>query len=98
MPTTHEAKTLIVDAGIVFVPGKAANAGGVAMSGMEMSQNAAFERKTFARLDDELKAIMTYIHDRCAEEGKEDDRVNYAKGANITAFRQLANAMVGQGV
>ena len=98
MPTTHEAKTLIADAGIVFVPGKAANAGGVAMSGMEMSQNAAFERKTFARLDDELKAIMTYIHDRCAEEGKEDDRVNYAKGANITAFRQLANAMVGQGV
>lgn len=98
MPTTHQAKTRITDAGIVFVPGKAANAGGVAVSGMEMSQNAAFKRKTFAKLDDELKAIMMYIHDRCAAEGKEGKYVNYAKGANVTAFRQLANAMVAQGV
>lgn len=98
MPTTHQAKSLFADAEMVFVPGKAANAGGVAISGMEMSQNAAFERKSFARLDDELKAIMTSIHDRCAEEGKDGNQVNYARGANIAAFRQLANAMVAQGV
>ncbi|GGF54232.1 NADP-specific glutamate dehydrogenase [Alteromonas lipolytica] len=98
MPTTHQAKTQLTNADIVFVPGKAANAGGVALSGMEMSQNAAFERKSFATLDDELRSIMAHIHLRCAEEGTEGERVNYAKGANIAAFRQLANAMVAQGV
>ncbi|NVK57782.1 MAG: NADP-specific glutamate dehydrogenase [Alteromonadaceae bacterium] len=99
MPTTRDAKQVIDEAGIVFVPGKAANAGGVALSGMEMSQNASFQSRTFAHLDDELKSVMADIHKRCADEGKQDDgSVNYAKGANIAAFRQLANALVSQGV
>lgn len=98
MPTTHKAKDLITKANVIFVPGKAANAGGVALSGMEMSQNAGFESKSFETLDSALQAVMKNIHDRCAKEGQEEHGVNYAKGANIAAFRQLADAMVAQGV
>ncbi|QJR82482.1 NADP-specific glutamate dehydrogenase [Alteromonas pelagimontana] len=98
MPCTNEALDLIEEKGIPFVPGKASNAGGVAISGLEMSQNATFKRATYKKIDDALQDIMLNIHQQCVEAGTADGRVNYAKGANIAAFRRLADAMVAQGV
>jgi glutamate dehydrogenase (NADP+) len=103
MPCTNEAQALFLDAKIVYVPGKASNAGGVALSGLEMSQNAMFNQRNAKILDDQLYAIMESIHQRCVDEGKSEgdagsSYVDYMKGANVAAFRRLADAMVAQGV
>lgn len=79
---------------IVFVPGKAANAGGVAVSGLEMCQNAMKLGWSAEEVDEKLRQIMQNIHQACVREGMEDDGyVNYVKGANIAGFRKVADAM-----
>lgn len=98
MPCTDEARKVFLNAKIPHVPGKASNAGGVALSGMEMEQNAAFRQTSFDKLDSALKLIMEDIHQLCIDEGQEEGFVNYAKGANIAGFRRLADAMVAQGL
>ncbi|MEW9796754.1 NADP-specific glutamate dehydrogenase [Alteromonas sp. CYL-A6] len=98
MPCTNAARHCFLDAKLPHVPSKAANAGGVALSGLEMSQNAGFQPSTFEHLDSRLKAIMEEIHQLCVDEGQDDGFINYAKGANIAAFRRLADAMVAQGI
>ena len=102
MPCANEAQAHFLEAKIVYVPGKASNAGGVALSGLEMSQNAMFNQRNANILDDQLYAIMENIHQRCVTEGQgvgdENDYIDYMKGANIAAFRRLADAMVAQGV
>lgn len=98
MPCTSKAQQLFADARIPFIPGKASNAGGVALSGLEMMQNATFSRNSWESLDSELQSIMQHIHQQCVEEGKDSDFIDYARGANIAAFRRLADAMVAQGI
>jgi glutamate dehydrogenase (NADP+) len=98
MPTTLEAVDLFVDADILFAPGKASNAGGVAVSGLEMSQNAMRLLWTGGEVDSKLHAIMQSIHHACVHYGEENGRVNYVKGANIAGFVKVADAMLAQGV
>jgi glutamate dehydrogenase (NADP+) len=99
MPCTHDAVTAFRDAGILYGPGKAANAGGVAMSGLEMSQNAARLSRGADDLRESLRRIMSEIHDLCAEHGRRDDgSVDYVAGANIAGFRKVADAMLAFGV
>ena len=99
MPLTDDARTAVRDAGLVYVPGKAGNAGGVAMSGLEISQNAMRRSRDRKELDQELREIMNHIHRVCAAAGgREDGVVDYARGANIAGFRRVAEAMVAQGV
>lgn len=101
MPTSADAMEHIVEARILFAPGKAANAGGVAVSGLEMSQNSARITWSEDELQRLLREIMQKIHDRCAEYGKVDGEanyLNYVKGANIAGFVKVANAMAAQGV
>lgn len=99
MPTTEEAYQFIKEKKMVFSPGKASNAGGVATSGLEMSQNAQRLSWTRDEVDGRLKAIMKSIHQNCAEHGQEaDGYVDYVKGANIAGFVKVANAMLAQGV
>jgi glutamate dehydrogenase (NADP+) len=87
------------DAKILFAPGKASNAGGVATSGLEMSQNSLRISWTRAEVDDRLKGIMEDIHDSCIQYGKDEDGYcNYVKGANIAGFVKVADAMLAQGV
>ena len=100
MPTTNDAVEVLRDAKILFAPGKAANAGGVAVSGLEMSQNA--ERVSWQRekLEDMLAELMEDIHGKCVEHGEGDDAdyIDYAKGANIAGFKKVADAMLAFGV
>ncbi len=98
MPTTAPAIDALHEAGILFLPGKAANAGGVAISGMEMSQNAMHYTLGRERLDAELHAIMKKIHQTCVQYGQGDSGVNYQKGANIGGFVKVAEAMLSQGL
>ncbi len=98
MPCNEAAQKAFHDAKVTFVPGKASNAGGVALSGLEMSQNATFHKASYEKMDASLKEIMAHIHQQCVNEGEENGFVNYAKGANIAAFRRLADAMVAQGI
>ncbi|WP_420401198.1 NADP-specific glutamate dehydrogenase [Flagellimonas sp.] len=99
MPSTPEAIHAFHDAKILFAPGKASNAGGVATSGLEMSQNSLRISWTRAEVDERLKGIMGDIHDSCIEFGKEEDGYcNYVKGANIAGFVKVADAMLAQGV
>ena len=99
MPTTLEAVDLFIDAGILFAPGKASNAGGVAVSGLEMSQNAMRLLWTAGEVDSKLHGIMQSIHHACVHYGEEaGGRVNYVKGANIAGFVKVADAMLAQGV
>ena len=99
MPSTPEAIHHFHDAKILFAPGKASNAGGVATSGLEMSQNSLRISWTRQEVDDRLKAIMKDIHDSCIEYGMEGDGYcNYVKGANIAGFVKVADAMLAQGV
>jgi glutamate dehydrogenase (NADP+) len=94
MPCTPAAVQVFRDAGIVFAPGKAANAGGVATSALEMQQNAAREHWTFEETDRRLKATMTEIHTRCLATADEHDAPgDYVTGANIAGFRTVASAM-----
>ncbi len=98
MPCTPGAVHLFLNSGVLYGPGKAANAGGVAVSGLEMSQNAYWRYWTRKRVDTLLHQIMINIHKRCVEYGKEKDRINYFKGANIAGFVRVAKAMLQQGL
>ncbi len=99
MPSTADAIHAFHDAKILFAPGKASNAGGVATSGLEMSQNSLRISWTREEVDERLKGIMADIHDSCIEFGKEaDGYCNYVKGANIAGFVKVADAMLAQGV
>lgn len=99
MPTTPEAIEVFLDHKILFSPGKASNAGGVATSGLEMSQNSLRLSWTSEEVDEKLKAIMSDIHAACLQYGKDGDGfVNYVKGANIAGFVKVADAMLAQGV
>ena len=98
MPCTADAKNVLREAGILFAPGKAANAGGVAVSGLEISQNRRRRSDSAEEVDKALHQIMRDIHDACANEGLRDGKIDYAKGANIAGLRKVANAMVAQGV
>src|SRR5690606_31890776 len=98
MPPTLEAGDPLSKARIHYTPGKAANAGGVACSGLEMSQNAMRLHWTAGEVDTKLHSIMQSIHHACVAYGEEDGRVNYVKGANIAGFVKVADAMLAQGV
>ena len=97
MPSTPEAVEVFINNQILFGPGKAANAGGVATSGLEMSQNSLRLSWTREEVDQRLHDIMVNIHKTCAEYGREDDYINYVKGANIGGFVKVADAMIAQG-
>ncbi|WP_282132995.1 NADP-specific glutamate dehydrogenase [Cellulophaga baltica] len=99
MPSTPEAIHEFHEAKILFAPGKASNAGGVATSGLEMSQNSLRISWTREEVDGRLKDIMSDIHDSCIEYGKDENGYcNYVKGANIAGFVKVADAMLAQGV
>ncbi|HKJ47630.1 MAG TPA: NADP-specific glutamate dehydrogenase, partial [Christiangramia sp.] len=99
MPCTPEAISVFNKEKILFSPGKASNAGGVATSGLEMSQNSMRYSWTAEDVDKKLHEIMNDIHDKCVEFGTEDDGyVDYVKGANIAGFVKVADAMLAQGV
>jgi glutamate dehydrogenase/leucine dehydrogenase len=97
MPCTPEAVELFLNRQILFGPGKAANAGGVAVSGLEMTQNSMRLPWSREDVDKRLQEIMSNIHDTCQKYGKEGDYVNYVKGANIGGFVKVAEAMLAQG-
>lgn len=99
MPTTPEAIALFQGAKMLYSPGKASNAGGVATSGLEMTQNSMRQKWTAEEVDEHLHRIMSDIHAACIKYGTEEDGyVNYVKGANIAGFIKVANAMVDQGL
>jgi len=99
MPSTPEAIHAFHEAKVLFAPGKASNAGGVATSGLEMSQNSLRISWTRDEVDERLKSIMNDIHNSCIEYGTEEDGYcNYVKGANIAGFVKVADAMLAQGV
>jgi len=99
MPSTPDAVHIFQDAGIAFAPGKAANAGGVATSALEMQQNASRDSWSFAYTDERLKQIMTRIFVNISTTAAEYDRAgDYVAGANIAGFKKVADAMLGQGV
>jgi len=99
MPTTPEGVSAFQDAKVMFAPGKASNAGGVATSGLEMSQNSLRLNWTSEEVDAKLKQIMNDIHESCVTYGtQEDGYIDYVKGANIAGFVKVADAMLGQGV
>ena len=99
MPCTPEAIKIFQDAKILYAPGKAANAGGVATSGLEMSQNSERLSWTREEVDAKLKGIMADIHANCVKYGKEaDGTINYVKGANVAGFMKVAKAMMAQGI
>lgn len=99
MPSTPEAVDVFLNAKILYGPGKAANAGGVSVSGLEMSQNSLRLSWTREEVDNRLRGIMAAIHEQCLRYGKtKDDFVNYVQGANIAGFKKVADAMIDQGV
>ena len=98
MPTTPEGVEIFHEAKILFAPGKAANAGGVAVSGLEMSQNSMRLAWTREEVDEKLQRIMQNIHSACVKYGKEGSWVNYVAGANVAGFVKVADAMIDQGI
>ena len=99
MPSTKEAITAFHKAKVLFAPGKASNAGGVATSGLEMTQNSLRYKWSREEVDDKLKEIMSNIHESCTAYGKDEDGyIDYVKGANIAGFVKVADAMLAQGV
>ena len=98
MPTEPEGIDVFLAAKILYGPGKAANAGGVAVSGLEMAQNSQFYNWRREEVDSRLQGIMRSIHENCVKHGKEGDFVNYVRGANVAGFVKVANAMLAQGV
>ncbi len=98
MPSTPEAVEVFLNKKIFFAPGKASNAGGVATSGLEMSQNSLRLSWSAEEVDEKLHGIMVSIHEAAAKYGKEGDFTNYVKGANIAGFVKVADAMIAQGV
>ncbi|MCF6445848.1 NADP-specific glutamate dehydrogenase [Nereida sp. MMG025] len=98
MPLTADALDKIAQSKITYAPGKASNAGGVAISGLEMSQNAHGQFESADAIDQNLKKIMQDIHARAAAEGREDGKINYRRGANVAAYRKVADAITAFGV
>jgi glutamate dehydrogenase (NADP+) len=98
MPSSPEAVEVYLAAKILYGPGKAANAGGVAVSGLEMSQNSLRFSWTREEVDEKLQRIMKDIHAQCAQYGKEGDFIDYVKGANIGGFVKVADSMLAQGI
>ena len=98
MPCTNKAISEFKQNKILYAPGKASNAGGVAVSGLEMAQNSLRYSWSREEVDEKLKQIMINIHRSCLEFGKEKDYINYGKGANISSFIKVADAMLAQGV
>jgi glutamate dehydrogenase (NADP+) len=98
MPSTPEAIETFLRAKTLYAPGKASNAGGVAVSGLEMTQNAGCMRRERNQVDDQLKCIMKSIHDNCVKYGSENGYVNYVRGANIAGFIKVADAMLQLGI
>ena len=99
MPCTPEAIEVFLEHKILFSPGKASNAGGVATSGLEMSQNAQKLSWSAKEVDDRLHQIMRDIHEQCVKYGTDEDGyVNYMKGANVAGFLKVAHAMMDQGI
>ena len=99
LPSTPEAVLEFINAKILYAPGKAANAGGVSVSGLEMAQNAQMLSWSAEEVDKKLKDIMANIHAQCLRYGKQEDGyVNYVKGANVAGFMKVANAMMAQGI
>ena len=99
MPSTPEAVKVFQDAQILYAPGKASNAGGVAVSGLEMSQNSERLSWSSEEVDNKLKFIMKDIHDNCVKYGTQaDGYINYVKGANVAGFMKVAKAMMAQGL
>ena len=99
MPTTQEATDFIQESGMLFLPGKASNAGGVATSALEMTQNSERLSWTFEEVDAKLKGIMANIYTQISRAAKEyGHEGNYVMGANIAAFAKVAEAMTAQGI
>ena len=98
MPCTTDAVNLFTENKILYAPGKASNAGGVAVSGLEMAQNSLKYNWSREVVDGKLKEIMSDIHTSCIKYGSSKDEVNYVKGANIAGFVKVADAMLAQGV
>ena len=99
MPSTPEAIDAFLEAKILYAPGKAANAGGVSVSGLEMTQNAQKLSWSSEEVDEKLQSIMKNIHEQCVKYGKQPDGyVNYVKGANVAGFMKVAKAMMAQGI
>jgi len=98
MPTTPDGVDIFLEAKILYGPGKAANAGGVAVSGLEMTQNAGVMHWPSEEVDGRLRQIMKSIHENCVKYGSSNSHVNYVRGANIAGFVKVADAMVQQGV
>jgi len=98
MPTTPEGVEIFIENKILFGPGKAANAGGVSTSGLEMSQNSMRISWSREEVDQKLQWIMSQIHQSCMKYGKDGNFVNYVKGANIAGFVKVADAMIDQGL
>lgn len=98
MPSTPEAVEVFLNAKILYAPGKASNAGGVATSGLEMTQNSMRLPWTREEVDARLQQIMCDIHSTCVKYGDEGDYINYVKGANIGGFIKVADAMIAQGL
>ena len=98
MPTSPDAVEVLLENKVLFAPGKAANAGGVAVSGLEMSQNSIFASWSREEVDNKLKNIMKSIHQQCVTHGKENDYINYIRGANVAGFIKVADSMLDQGV
>ena len=98
MPSTPEAIEVFLKNKILYGPGKAANAGGVATSGLEMSQNSYRMNWSREEVDEKLQTIMKSIHDSCVKYGKDGSFVNYVNGANIAGFVKVADAMIDQGL
>ena len=98
MPSTLDAVEAFLNAKILYAPGKASNAGGVATSGLEMSQNHIRLSWTRAEVDKRLFDIMANIHENCVANGTEDGYTNYVSGANIAGFKKVADAMLAQGI
>jgi glutamate dehydrogenase (NADP+) len=98
MPTVPEGVDIFLEAKILYGPGKAANAGGVATSGLEMTQNAGVTRWTREEVDLKLQQIMREIHANCVQYGTDESFTNYVRGANVAGFVKVADAMLAQGV
>jgi glutamate dehydrogenase/leucine dehydrogenase len=98
MPTTKDATEYFVKHNVTFLPAKAANAGGVAVSALEMSQAFVGFYRSFEEVDKMLQQIMNRIHNNCLKYGNEGDKVNYINGANIAGFVKVANAMIAGGL
>ena len=98
MPSTPEAVDVFLGHKILFGPGKAANAGGVSVSGLEMTQNSMRLQWTGDEVEKRLSEIMKAIHNQCARHGQHEGFINYVDGANIAGFRKVAEAMLDQGL